>query len=121
MPQSNLIKPARRRFLSSAAGLATAAVAAPFIITSRKAFGAGKMVLVSWGGSYRTAVEDTLVKPFSQEFGVEVTVLDTPDLAKVKAQQMTGNVEWDVFDAPGALGSAAPPPDAVGARSRARS
>ena len=34
------------------------------------------------------------------------TVIDTHDLAKVKAQQMTGNIEWDVFDAPGALGTA---------------
>ena len=97
MSQSPLSKPSRRRFITSAAGLSTFAIAAPFIITSRKAFGAGKLVLVSWGGSYRTAVETSLVKPFSQEMGVDVTVVDTPDLAKVKAQQMTGNVEWDVL------------------------
>ena len=52
-----------------------------------------------------TSVETALVKPFQQEFGVEVTVIDTPDLAKVKAQQMTGNIEWDVFDAVGAPGA----------------
>lgn len=106
MSQSKLFTPSRRRFISSAAGLSALAVAAPLVITSRKAFGAGKLVLVSWGGSYRTAVENALVKPFSQEMGVDVTVIDTPDLAKVKAQQMTGNIEWDVFDAPGALGTA---------------
>ena len=47
-------------------------------------------MLVSYGGSYRTSMETALVKPFEKEFGVQVTVVDTPDLAKVKAQQMTG-------------------------------
>lgn len=97
--------PDRRRILSGLGHGALAAVAAPFIVTSRHARAAGKMVLVSYGGSYRTSVETALVKPFSQEFGVEVTVIDTPDLAKVKAQQMTGNIEWDVFDAVGAPGA----------------
>jgi putative spermidine/putrescine transport system substrate-binding protein len=97
--------PERRRVLSAIGGAATVAVAAPFVITPRRAFAAGKMVLVSYGGTYRTSVETALVKPFQQEFGVEVTVIDTPDLAKVKAQQMTGNIEWDVFDAVGAPGA----------------
>ncbi len=95
----------RRRVLSAIGGAATLAVAAPFVVTPRRASAAGKMVLVSYGGSYRTSVEEALVKPFQQEFGVEVTVVDTPDLAKVKAQQMTGNIEWDVFDAVGAPGA----------------
>jgi putative spermidine/putrescine transport system substrate-binding protein len=60
---------------------------------------------VTWGGTYRTSVETAVVKPFTEETGIQVTVVDTPDLAKVKAQVMTGNVEWDVFDAPGALGA----------------
>jgi putative spermidine/putrescine transport system substrate-binding protein len=97
--------PGRRKVLSALGSAATIAVAAPFVITPRRAFAAGKMVLVSYGGTYRTSVETALVKPFQQEFGVEVTVIDTPDLAKVKAQQMTGNIEWDVFDAVGAPGA----------------
>lgn len=95
----------RRRVLSGIAGAASVAVAAPFVITPRRAFAGGKMVLVSWGGSYRDSVKKALVDPFSKETGIEVTIIDTPDLAKVKAQQMTGNVTWDVFDAPGALGA----------------
>jgi hypothetical protein len=83
MQSDNLLRPARRRFLPSAADLATAAGAIPFIITSHKALGAGKMLLVIWGGSDRAAVENALVKPFSQEFSVELTLLDTPHLAKV--------------------------------------
>lgn len=94
----------RRKVISAMGGAATLALAAPFLITPRRAFAAGKLVLVSYGGTYRTSVEAALVKPFQQEFGVEVTVIDTPDLAKVKAQQMTGNIEWDVFDAVGAPG-----------------
>lgn len=57
-------------------------------------------MLVSWGVSYRVAMDAAVVKPFTQETGIQVSVIDTPDLAKVKAQQMTGNIEWDVFDAP---------------------
>ncbi len=105
MSNKPLQLPERRRVLSAIGGAATLAVAAPFVITPRRAFAAGKMVLVSYGGTYRTSVETALVKPFQQEFGVEVTVIDTPDLAKVKAQQMTGNIEWDVFDAVGAPGA----------------
>ena len=104
MSQKPIQSSGRRRLLSGL-GLGTLAVAAPFVLTPRRAFAAGKMVLVSYGGTYRTSVESALVKPFQQEFGVEVTVIDTPDLAKVKAQQMTGNIEWDVFDAVGAPGA----------------
>jgi len=64
------------------------------------------LVFVTWGGTYRSSVEEGLIKPFMAETGINVTVVDTPDLAKVKAQVTTGNVEWDVFDAPGALGTA---------------
>ncbi|WP_374667082.1 ABC transporter substrate-binding protein [Ramlibacter sp.] len=97
----------RRRVLQAISGGAALAVAAPFVITPgrARAQSGGKMVLVSYGGSYRTSVETALVKPFEKEFGVQVTVIDTPDLAKVKAQQMTGNIEWDVFDAVGAPGA----------------
>lgn len=94
----------RRKFLqTTGTALAAAAVGAPMVITSRKAMAASNLVVVSWGGNYRTAVEEALAKPFEKEFGVKVTLIDTPDLAKVKAQVMTRNVEWDVFDAVGPM------------------
>jgi putative spermidine/putrescine transport system substrate-binding protein len=97
----------RRRFITNAAGIAVAAAAGPLILTSRSATAATqKMTMVSWGGAYREAVEKSLIEPFSKETGVQVTLIDTPDLAKVRAQVTTGNVEWDVFDAPNALGVA---------------
>lgn len=93
----------RRNFLATA-GIATAAMlAAPSIRTSRAA--TGELVLVTWGGNYRQGMEDGLVKPFMKETGINVTILDTPDMAKVKAQVMTNNVQWDVFDAPGSMGA----------------
>ncbi|MGY5775277.1 ABC transporter substrate-binding protein [Rhizobium sp. LEGMi135b] len=93
----------RRNFLAKA-GIATAGVlAAPYISASYAA--TKELVLVTWGGNYRQGMEDGLVKPFMKETGINVTVLDTPDMAKVKAQVMTGNVQWDVFDAPGSMGA----------------
>lgn len=34
-----------------------------------------------------------------------VTVIDTYDLVKVQVQQITGNDQWDVFDAPRTIGA----------------
>ncbi|MGU7771634.1 ABC transporter substrate-binding protein [Burkholderia sp. MR1-5-21] len=94
----------RRRFLQAAGStLLSASIASPMIVTSRKALAAGKLTVVSWGGDYHAAVEEALAKPFEKEFGVQVTLVDTPDLAKVKAQVMTNNVQWDVFDAVGPM------------------
>jgi putative spermidine/putrescine transport system substrate-binding protein len=94
----------RRRFLQGAgATLLSGAIGAPMIITSRKAMAASNLVVVSWGGNYHQGVEEALAKPFEKEFGVHVTLVDTPDLAKVKAQVMTNNVQWDVFDAVGPM------------------
>jgi len=94
----------RRRFLQLAGSVvASGTLAAPMIVTSRKALAAENLTVVSWGGNYRQGVEEAIAKPFEKEFGVHVTLVDTPDLAKVKAQVMTNNVQWDVFDAPGSM------------------
>lgn len=98
MPKIN-----RRRFLANAGLSAAGVLAAPYISTSYAA--TKELVLVTWGGNYRQGMEDGLVKPFMKETGINVTVLDTPDMAKVKAQVTTGNVQWDVFDAPGSMGA----------------
>ncbi|WP_321964555.1 ABC transporter substrate-binding protein [Paraburkholderia sp. J7] len=100
---NNIILP-RRRFLQAAGvTLLSTAVAAPMIITSRKAAAASNLTVVSWGGNYHQGVDEALAKPFEKEFGVHVTLVDTPDLARVKAQVMTNNVQWDVFDAVGPM------------------
>ncbi len=92
----------RRRMLVAGASL----LAAPAILRAGRAEAASnKLTFVTWGGTYRDSVYEGGIKSFTEQTGIEVTIIDTPDLAKVKAQVMTGNVEWDVFDAPGALGA----------------
>ncbi|MBR9841347.1 MAG: ABC transporter substrate-binding protein [Rhodobacteraceae bacterium] len=84
----------------------TSALAAPMIMRPRSAFAqADAITFVTWGGAYRDAVTEGTIKPFTEETGIAVNIIDTPDLAKVKAQVMTNNVEWDIFDAPGAMGA----------------
>ena len=93
-----------RRSLIKAGGAAAAATLAMPYVGSANAQ-SKELVLVTWGGNYRQGIEDGLVKPFMKETGIKVTVLDTPDMAKVKAQVTTNNVQWDVFDAPGSMGA----------------
>ena len=105
--KSGLIRPSRRQLLTTIGGGAALTIAAPFVLRNARAAAPSKnLVFVTWGGTYRSSVEEGLIKPFMAETGINVTVIDTPDLAKVKAQITTGNIEWDVFDAPGALGTA---------------
>jgi putative spermidine/putrescine transport system substrate-binding protein len=88
-------------------GIAMASAASPLLLNSGRAYGADKQItFVTWGGSYRQAIEETVVRPFTKETGIGVTIVDTPDLAKLRAQVQTNNVQWDVFDAPNALGVA---------------
>jgi putative spermidine/putrescine transport system substrate-binding protein len=104
MPTKQAVVAGRRKLLQAAGSTFLSGVlGAPMIMTSRKARAAGNLVLVSWGGAYRDGVEKELTKPFEKEFGVPVTIVDTPDLAKVKAQVTTNNVQWDVFDAVGPM------------------
>lgn len=94
----------RRRLVQGAGmSLLSGTITAPFIVPPRKAFAAGGLVVTSWGGKWGSVVEEVLAKPFEKEFGVRVTLVNTPDLAKVKAQVMTNEVQWDVFDGTGAM------------------
>src|SRR6218665_524155 len=88
---------------TTGAAAASAAIGLPLLARPRRASAAEKLVVVGWGGNARPAVEEALVRPFEKKFGVAVTLGDTPDLAKVKAQVMTKNVEWDGFDAVGPM------------------
>jgi putative spermidine/putrescine transport system substrate-binding protein len=88
----------RRRFLL---GSATAVAAAPFVLRPSKARAAERLVLVSFGGSLGEFLRDEWNKPFAAETGIEVTLATGPDLARAKAQVMSKNVEWDIFDGAG--------------------
>lgn len=91
----------RRNFMVGTGAAAAATLASPYVARAAS----NELVLVTWGGNYRQGMEDGLVKPFTKATGIKVTVLDTPDMAKVKAQVTTNNVQWDVFDAPGSMGA----------------
>ncbi|MFI5015234.1 MAG: ABC transporter substrate-binding protein [Hyphomicrobiales bacterium] len=92
-----------RRSLLKAAAAAGLASLGPLILTPGKARAAERISLISWGGNYRKAWEEAYVQPFIKETGIDVVIADTPDLAKVKAQVMSKNIEWDVFDCPGSM------------------
>jgi putative spermidine/putrescine transport system substrate-binding protein len=81
--------------------MGTAALAAPAVLTSGRALGAERISFVSFGGSYGDFVKEEWIKPFKAETGIDVEYVTGPDLAKVKAQVTSKNVEWDVFDGAG--------------------
>ncbi len=94
----------RRLFLTggAAAGAALAA-GGPLVLGARQARGADQLVWISWGGTTQEAQEKTIVKAFQEETGIQVISTSGPDLAKLKAQVKTGNIEWDVVNLPGPM------------------
>ncbi|GAB2899112.1 ABC transporter substrate-binding protein [Paralcaligenes ginsengisoli] len=103
MKNSELKGPAmsRRSLLKAAA--ASAILGVGTLPWARRAMAANPLVMVSYGGSYADALKTVIADPFSKESGIPVQILNTPDLAKVKAQITSGNVSWDIFDASGPL------------------
>ncbi|MBL8705896.1 MAG: ABC transporter substrate-binding protein [Rhodospirillales bacterium] len=88
------LRASRRRVLTTGA----AALAAPFILIPGRARGAGKVVVVNFGGSMGSAKQQAIYTPFTRETGIEVVVVPGPDLAKIRAQVQSRDVEWDVVD-----------------------
>lgn len=56
------------------------------------------LVVVDWGGAVTEAREDTIFKPFEEEFNVEIVVESPTDYGKLKAMVEGGNVTWDVVN-----------------------
>lgn len=81
---------------------AACTISAPFVVP-RRAQAATTITFVSSGGSYGDFVKEFWIKPFTAESGIAVEYVTGNDLAKVKAQVSTNNVEWDVFDADGSV------------------
>ncbi|WP_050425878.1 extracellular solute-binding protein [Bradyrhizobium tropiciagri] len=89
----------RRCFLAGAASV----LAAPIVIRPSRAVANSNLVtMVAWGGTYQDVLERTVVTPFSEETGIKVNMIPAPDLAKIKAMLLTGNVEWDLYTNTGA-------------------
>lgn len=60
----------------------------------------GPIVVASWGGKFTRSTRDFLTKPFTEETGIEVKIVDVPgtQVAQLEAQQRAGKVQWDLLD-----------------------
>ncbi|MGY4473636.1 ABC transporter substrate-binding protein [Bradyrhizobium sp. USDA 3364] len=87
-------KLSRRSFLVGTAGVVSAAT---LIRVSRAAGRSNSVTMTSFGGSYQDAHVKAVIEPFTKETGIKVDFVPALQLDKVKAMQLTGNVDVDVF------------------------
>lgn len=76
------------------------ALVAPLGGASRSEAQSGTMVVATWGGAYSDTFREAFARPFSEETGVEVQIVDAPGgyNAMLEAQAAAGNVTWDLVD-----------------------
>lgn len=97
-----------RRLLLAGGGAAGAAlVAAPAIIGTARGQSRQKIVYVAYGGATQDAQIKAIIQVFEKETGIQVINASGPDVAKLKAQVMTGNIEWDVVNTIGSQAASA--------------
>jgi putative spermidine/putrescine transport system substrate-binding protein len=87
----------RRRLLPAAAAGATIGLTAPAIIGSARAQGRKELVFVGFGGVYQQG------QAFDRETGIKIVQTTGVELAKLKAQVQSRNVEWDIISLPDRL------------------
>src|SRR5437867_13104505 len=90
----------RRRFLGAAAAGALATATLPSV---GRAQGKKELVFVGFGGSYQDGQTKALFEPFEKETGIKVVQTTGVDLAKLRAQVQSKNVEWDLISIPDRL------------------
>ena len=83
----------RRQWLAGG----VAALATPAIVPGR-AYAGDRLVVVNFGGAIGEAKQRAVYTPFTRETGIEIVVVSGPDLAKIRAQVRSRDVEWDVTD-----------------------
>ncbi|MFF8846225.1 extracellular solute-binding protein [Streptomyces sp. NPDC015127] len=95
----------RRAFLRGAGGVAAGVVAASFTgcetRNDRDTTGTGStktLVVRDIGGAYGEANRKAVYEPFSQETGIQVTVVNIPRYAQMLAQIREGRPQFDVMD-----------------------
>jgi putative spermidine/putrescine transport system substrate-binding protein len=93
--------PDRRTILKGAAGTALA-LAAPAII-GRPARAAQELVFVGFGGAYQEGQTKAFFEPFERETGIKIVQTTGVELAKLRAQVQSKNVEWDLVCLPDRL------------------
>ncbi|MCC8984545.1 extracellular solute-binding protein [Bradyrhizobium acaciae] len=83
----------RRLFLTGAAGVLAAPMVLRSAVTAAKS---NSLTVTSSGGSFQEILVKVVIESFTRETGIKVDIAPRPDMAKVKAQKLTGNVEIDV-------------------------
>lgn len=87
----------RRGFLAAMAGGGVGSMAFPYTITRARAAAKNQLVFVGFGGSYQEAQTKALFEPFERESGIKIVQTTGVDLAKLRAQVRSRNVEWDML------------------------
>jgi putative spermidine/putrescine transport system substrate-binding protein len=97
----------RRQFLKTTAVVGTAGLAFPKAVTRARAASKNELVFVGFGGSYQDGQTKALFEPFEKETGIKVIQTTGVDIAKLRAQVQSKNVEWDLISIPDRLRYAA--------------
>src|SRR6202162_5918684 len=97
----------RRHFLKSTAAIGAASLAFPNVVTRARAASKNELVFVGFGGSYQDGQTKALFEPFEKETGIKVIQTTGVDIAKLRAQVQSKNVEWDLISIPDRLRYAA--------------
>lgn len=78
-------------------GLLTGAIASPAYI--RPAWAQQKqLVIANFGGAVRAAKRKVLYDPFTEATGIKIIHGEGPDIAKMRVQVESKDVEWDIID-----------------------
>jgi putative spermidine/putrescine transport system substrate-binding protein len=93
----------RRRFLTTTAAAGLASVAFPHAVPRARAKSKNELVFVGFGGSYQDGQTKALFEPFEKETGIKVIQTTGVDIAKLRAQVQSRNVEWDLVSIPDRL------------------
>jgi putative spermidine/putrescine transport system substrate-binding protein len=95
-----------RRTVLAGAGAALTTVASPAIIGGT-ARAAQELVFVGFGGAYQNGQAKVFFEPFERETGIKIVQTTGVELAKLRAQVQSKNVEWDLICLPDRLRYAA--------------
>src|SRR5262245_8648862 len=92
----------RRAALKSAL-VATAGLATPALVGGSRAQGKNELVFVGFGGADQEGQAKALFEPFEKETGIKIVQTTGVEIAKLKAQVESKNLEWDIICLPDRL------------------
>ena len=82
----------RRTLIGTAAALG----AAPALLTKTAAAQEKVLFVNTWGGTLAAAEDEAFFKPFTKETGIQIRQVSPVSIAKLKAQVLSGQYDWDV-------------------------